>query len=511
MTLISSLLNTWLTSAGQNRTASFFPDLKFVTLIILALLFNSNFAPAQTTGKLKISLTLAPEISESKLSGRLYIMFDKDIYSQPVRMSRPSKSNPWFAAEVIDWKRGSEYVFKNAVGFPYELNEFPEGDYLVQAVLDIDNNDPGISNGPGNFYSKPIVAFIHEGENIINIILNDVIKARPIVETPFLKEVKLKSDLLTQFHGKPTYIKAAVFLPPSYYHALDRKYATLFAFPGFESPYENVFYDNFQSRRYGMNMFGEEKLCILLDLECDLGCHEYANSANSGPWGDAFIQEFLPYIEKEYRVYSDHETRFLTGQSSGAWASLWLQINYPDQFGGAWALSPDPVDFRSFIGVNIYEKDANFFYTSDGEKRDLNIEFSAMDEVFGIGWALSTFGGVFSQPGTDGLPRKLWDRETGAIDSSVASTWKKFDISLVLRENWKDLADKLSGKIHIFVAENDPYKLCPPVKLLGEALSGFNHDIEINIIPEGGHNLWTTEMKQRIHNEMDEAVRLKFL
>jgi len=87
---------------------------------------------------------------------------------------------------------------------------------------------------------------------------------------------------------------------------------------------------------------------VLLDESCPGGTHEFADSVNNGPWGQALVQEFIPYIEKTYRADAKRDSRLLTGHSSGGWASLWLEVNYPEIFGGSWPVSPDPVDFRSF-------------------------------------------------------------------------------------------------------------------------------------------------------------------
>ena len=60
---------------------------------------------------------------------------------------------------------------------------------------------------------------------------------------------------------------------------------------------------------------------LFLDGNCSWGHSTYANSDNNGPWGDAFVNEFLPALEKKYRC---NGARFLAGHSSGGWSALWL-------------------------------------------------------------------------------------------------------------------------------------------------------------------------------------------
>ena len=105
---------------------------------------------------------------------------------------------------------------------------------------------------------------------------------------------------------------------------------------------------------------------------------------------------------------------------------------------------------------------------------------------------------------------QLWNRDTGVIDAAVAEAWKKYDLSLILQKNWNDLASKLAGKIHIFVADNDPFGLDDPVRLLKEAMAGVNNGPELMIAEGGEHNLWNTDMRQRIHQGIDKLIAAKY-
>jgi hypothetical protein len=87
------------------------------------------------------------------------------------------------------------------------------------------------------------------------------------------------------------------------------------------------------------------------------------NSANNGPYGDAIMQELIPYLEKQFRVIAAPYARVLTGGSTGGWEALALQVYHPDFFGGTWSYYPDPVDFRRYELVNLYA-DTNAFYVT---------------------------------------------------------------------------------------------------------------------------------------------------
>src|SRR5262249_37747890 len=153
--------------------------------------------------------------------------------------------------------------------------------------------------------------------------------------------------------------------------------------------------------------------------DCRTGHHVFADSDNNGPYGKALTEELIPHIEQTFRALGKPSARLLTGHSSGGWSSLWLQMTHPDFFGGVWSTPPDPVDFRDFQRVNIYQ-DANIFTDADGQPRPLARRngkvimhyqpFSDMEVVMGRGGQLQSFEAVFSPRGADSKPKPLWDR-----------------------------------------------------------------------------------------------------
>src|SRR5206468_6466151 len=111
---------------------------------------------------------------------------------------------------------------------------------------------------------------------------------------------------------------------------------------------------------------------VFLDGSFPTGHHDFADSVNNGPWGKALTTELIPYLEQHFHLVAKPYARFLTGHSSGGWSSLWLQVAYPDFFGGTWSTSPDPVDFRDFQRVDLYAPDQNLFTDAEGQPRPLS-------------------------------------------------------------------------------------------------------------------------------------------
>ena len=212
------------------------------------------------------------------------------------------------------------------------------------------------------------------------------------------------------------------------------------------------------------------------------------NSANMGPYGDALTQELYPQIEKQFRAIGEPWARILYGGSTGGWISLAQQIFYPGYFGGAWGFCPDPVDFHAFQLIDVYNGD-NAFYDSGAFKRIARPlarrtsghifatveDFTRQELVLGTrgrsGGQLDAFHALFGPTGTDGYPAKLWDPLTGKIDPEVARHWRQnYDLTAILKRDWKSLGAKLTGKLHVTMGTKDTFYLDNAVYLLEEFL-----------------------------------------
>jgi len=106
----------------------------------------------------------------------------------------------------------------------------------------------------------------------------------------------------------------------------------------------------------------------------------------------------------------------------------------------------------------------------------------------GEGGQIRSFEYVFSDRGEDGLPVPLFDRKTGAINHEVAKTWKKYDIRLILTENWQFLKNDLEGKLHVYGGEKDQFFLEGPVRLLKEDMTYLGASEDIRVIAGLAHS-----------------------
>jgi hypothetical protein len=76
----------------------------------------------------------------------------------------------------------------------------------------------------------------------------------------------------------------------------------------------------------------------------------------------------------------------------------------------------------------------------------------------------------------DGYPKRIFNKETGDIDSEVAAYWREhYDLRYILERDWKTLGPKLQGKIHIYCGDMDNYYLNNAVYLMEDFLKKTNN------------------------------------
>ncbi len=114
------------------------------------------------------------------------------------------------------------------------------------------------------------------------------------------------------------------------------------------------------------------------------------------------------------------------------------QVFYPDHYNGAFIACPDPVDFRAYTNIDIY-KDANAYFIPGANKqieqpsmrdylghtlitqRGANQYEAALGDHGRSGEQYDIWQAVFSPIGPDGYPASIIDKQTGAIDHTVAA------------------------------------------------------------------------------------------
>lgn len=487
----------------------------------------------------RFEISFSQSVSREPITGRVYVLIFKNKDKNPRLMRafghQPVSSqtgDPFFGMDVDRLKPGESIIVdSNAVGYPVEsLKDLAEGDYYVQAVLHVytecqradghviwvpldhwDGQHAGWA--PGNLISE--VGFFHldpSKDFVIRLELTEIIL--PIEEPPdteWIKRVKIRSDLLTEFWGHPIDIGATILVPEGYDEHPDVYYPVVysqghfslqapFGFSpepleeseaeierlknrGIESGYD--FYQSWISDDF------PRLFAVTFQHPTPYFDDSYAvNSANNGPYADALLKELIPFLEQHFRMIPKGYARVLTGGSTGGYESLALQIHHPGYFGGTWTFYPDPIDFRHLFLINIYEDENSFVAPgyewlnperyavrlADGQPIQSVKQLSQLIRALGSrgrsGEYLEAWEASFGPTAEDGYPKPLWDNQTGAIDREVARYWRDqgYDLVHYLKMNWAEIGPDLVGKIHLYVGDMDNYYFNLPVYALEEFL-----------------------------------------
>jgi hypothetical protein len=482
------------------------------------------------------SVSFPASRSAKPLDGRILLVLSTDPSDEPRnQINDTPKSQILFGADVDGMQPGqAKIVDASADGYPIKsLRDVPAGDYYLQAVLHVyetfhrsdgytvkmpmDRGEGQHWNlAPGNLYSKVQKISIGKSSAPVAISLDQEIPPIPAPpDTKYIRHLKIQSQLLTKFWGRPVYLSANLLVPEGFDSHPDVHYPLVISedhfnadFAGFrtEPPDPNLKPD--YSERFhiaGYNRIQQQEAYKLyqqwsgpnfprvLIAEINHANPFYddsyaVNSANLGPYGDAIETELIPAIEKQFRGIGQGWARFAYGGSTGGWESMAVQMFYPDHYNGAFIACPDPVDFHAYITANLYA-DKNAF-VMQGAHAD--IPQPAMRDYLGrtlitmqgvnqyelalgshsrSGEQFDIWQAVFGPVGKDGYPQPIFDKTTGVIDPAMAAYWKEhYDLTAILQRDWPTLGPKLQGKLNVYVGSADTYFLTDAVYFLEDFL-----------------------------------------
>ena len=487
---------------------------------------------------MRFDITFSETQSAGPLDGRLLLMLSTDDSEEPrFQISDGVNTQQIFGVDVEGLAPGTAAsIDASALGYPINsLAALPAGSYIVQALLHryetfhradgktvklpMDRGEGQRWNrAPGNLYSTAKrIAVDPKQREPIRIALDQVIPPIPDPpETKYIKHVKIQSERLTKFWGRPMFLGAHVLVPEGFDTHPDARYPLVidhghfpytiegfreqppdpdlkpdfserFNWPGYnrtQQEYAHQFFKDWTSQ--GFPRF----LLIQIQHANPYYDDSYAvNSANLGPYGDAITFELIPHIEQQFRGIGKGWARFMYGGSTGGWEALGVQVLYPDEYNGCFAACPDPIDFRQYTLIDLY-KDKNAYYDEGpwrrvakpghrnylGQVSTMIADMNRLELVLGTkgrsGGQWDIWQAVYSPAGDDGYPKPIFDKRTGVIDPAVAAYWREhYDLSAIMQRDWeKGLGQKLRGKIHIYVGEADNYFLNNAVYLVDEFL-----------------------------------------
>jgi S-formylglutathione hydrolase FrmB len=482
---------------------------------LVATLFSVALSPvwSQTVPSGLFKIKVSPSLP-GPVSGRLLIFMkqgqgDKEVDVEQYSPTGFHPESTWVAAKEIRDVPPGESVELNAndQAFPHAFSQAPAGQWEAQAVLDVDHTY-NYSGRLSRDWQSSVVS-LAPGAVSTDLTLTEHSPERPddakwprllaSVKPGVAQQVDIPSSSLTQFWGKPTAIHAWVILPPNYETNRKQVYPAVYWTSGFTGDTQWDLETGLMLRKRMDEGTMPPMVWVMLDQSIPQGMHEFADSVNNGPWGTALTTEFIPQLEKRYRLDARTNARFLTGKSSGGWTSLQLEINYPHVFGGTWPISPDPSDFHNFTGVDLYAPNANIYYQPDGtpapfwRDHDRTIatldQFARLEDVLGpYGGQFASFDWVFSPKGPGGAPEPMFDRVTGAVHPDVLQYWHDhYDLAYVAEKYWPQRGSMLKGRIHLYVGTEDSFYLDSSAHLFEARLQKLGADPHFTYIPGKTH------------------------
>jgi hypothetical protein len=436
------------------------------------------------------------------VSGRLLVFLAPGTETGDINQSPFDPESAWVAAkEIHDVQPGSFVeIDTDDIAYPKGFSQTKPGNYRAQALVDVDHSYNYFGRDPGDVVTDTISLpdFDPAKAAVPVLTLSKVIPPAKLVPlSSGIKEEDFVSPVLSRFYARPIHMRALVVPPPHYTDHPERRYPAGYYTQGFGGSLDRS--------RGAANLFASqmdhgkmpEMFWILLDESLPTGTHEFADSVNNGPWGHALTTEFIPYLERRYRLDARPGARLLNGHSSGGWATMWLQVRYPRIFGGTWSTSPDPVDFHDFTGVDLYAPNANMYHCAQGPcplVRDRGKVLATLEQFSHLEATLGPYGGqfasfewVFSPRGPDGRPVPMFDRTNGNVNADVVQHWQQYDIANIIRTHWKQLAPSLNGKIHIYVGTADTFYLDGAVHRLDSLLRSLGANAKVQFLEGRTH------------------------
>ena len=357
--------------------------------------------------------------SHTPLHGHLILTFAKsDKYEPRMQLSEDYLTAQAFGVDVDNLAPGKAVIVDaKSFGYPRRsLSDLESGDYYVQAVFNIyelyhlasgksvwlppDKGEGQHWNRkPGNPYNKPMkLHFDPNSGTPIKLTLDQVIApvegtdqdpavlAAHTSAAKWLKYMRFRSEKLSAFWGRDTYLGAWILLPDGFDEHPEAKYPLVVYQDHYHAGFGPVPFvtqtpdpksPGARREENGYRFFqdwtsGRLPRVILIYVQNANPYYDdsyVVDSANVGPYGSAINEELLPAIEQKYRGIGQGWARATFGGSTGGWEALATQVFYPDTYNGAYAACPDPVDFHAYQNIDLVYR-CQRFRAQRGFRRD---------------------------------------------------------------------------------------------------------------------------------------------
>jgi hypothetical protein len=493
---------------------------------------------AHAAAPFKADITFGSTVVDAHLHGRVYLLVRPGTNQDPLSSVSATGSTMVFGKDVADVAPGQSVSlsgggngFEGVYGYPKaSLDELPSGTYTVRAFFNVyetahrsdgstvDVHFPCGDGGrpfssPGNLRSAmQTVTIDRDQDTSLPLTLTEKLTPAQAVppggtcqqgnpaESAHVRQVKIKSEVLSRFWGRDMYVAATVLLPWDYDDPANagKRYPVVYSQGHYSTGVPFGFSETSTTGLSGWWRDPANPKLIGVSFRTENPFYDdsyVVNSPNLGPYGDAVNDELIPKLDSMFRTIARPYARALTGGSTGGWITVANQIFRPDLFGSSWSGYPDSLDFDAHQTVDLYDA-ANAYFEDNGDVIPSSHNYNTTTGVDTVTLTMPNenhyelavgnrsrsqvgqwdiWNAAFGAQGANCYPLEPWNKVTGAIDHGAVDKWKAMDMSEVLTDHWATLGPVLRDKLHIWVGTQDTYYLNEGVKAFQdtvERLSG---------------------------------------
>lgn len=133
-------------------------------------------------------------------------------------------------------------------------------------------------------------------------------------------------------------LKYSVYLPPGYEHG-EKKYPVFYLLHGLGGN-ENSWIDQGEIHQLLDKKISNNQLPPLIVVMPDADKNWFTDDVRGRePYESFILNEFIPFVENQYRIYAVAKYRIVGGYSMGGYGSLLWAMHAPDRFGACLAIS----------------------------------------------------------------------------------------------------------------------------------------------------------------------------
>ncbi len=245
-------------------------------------------------------------------------------------------------------------------------------------------------------------------------------------------------------------VRYCAYLPTSYSSPNDktRKYPILYLFHGLGGTQQTMAFDGEWTVLQDLRR--QNKVGDFIVVSPEAWDTFYINSRDGSTlYGDFLLREFIPFIERTYRVKGTRATRGVTGISMGGYGAMRLAFAHPELFGSV----------SSHSGAMVRD-------------RPQNMSTFAAPGILGADVLSRTFG--------DPIGKKFWDLNSPYVLARI------------------NAAELMKMKIYFDCGTEDEFGFYRGARELDETLKSLKIPHEFHLYP-GGHD-WAYFLAHRVES-----------